>query len=54
MHRDFEGLIAKGKVAKLAEVLHNELEEIDCVFSEFRLETDKRALKAIVAARSDK
>ncbi|MCJ1266200.1 hypothetical protein MMC22_006083 [Lobaria immixta] len=54
MHRDLEALISKGDFRRLAEVLHDDIDDIDCVFSEFRSNTDKRALKDIISSEIDK
>lgn len=54
MHRDLEDLISGGKFNQLADVLQNDLDDIDCIFSEFRSGTDKEALKTIVSAQCDK
>ncbi|MCJ1427440.1 hypothetical protein MMC29_005343 [Sticta canariensis] len=51
---DLEDLISGGKFNQLADVLQNNLDDIDCGFSEFRSGTDIEALKTIVSAECDK
>ena len=43
-HRDLDSLKAEGKFRKLALVLYTDLEDIDCVFSDLRSDTDKTLL----------
>lgn len=47
-HRDFEILRDSGEWQKFADVLCTDLDDVDCVFSEVRPETDKSALKSII------
>ena len=54
MPRDLEDLIFGGKFNQLDDVLQNDLDDIDCVFSEFRSGTDIEALRTIVSAECDK
>lgn len=54
MPRDLEDLISGRKFNQLADVLQNDLEDIDCIFSEFRSGTDIEALGTIVSTEYDK
>ena len=47
-HGDIDSLIAEGAWRQLALIYWIDLEDINCVFSEIRTETDKRALKTII------
>ena len=47
-HRDLDSLIGEGNWKQLALVFYYDLEDINCVFSEIRTETDKRALKTVI------
>ena len=53
-HRDFEILRDSGEWQKFADVLYTDLDDVDCVFSEVRPETDKSALKSIICEIIDK
>lgn len=54
IHRDPEALRAERDFQQLAQLLSADMEDIDLVFSEFRLETDKQSLKLVIAAETER
>lgn len=50
----FRPTYPKGDIRRLAEILHDDTDDIDCVFSELRSNIDKRALKEIFLGEIDK